>query len=362
MTTINSVDVMFDSTNAGKDPLITGTRDNPTFTLLPPISNCVGISVISADVPFTYYTIDVFNQWFAIQNNSNAAVTRRCRKLTPGTYNQAEFVTHFNQVGRTAGYDSNGTIAPNGVSDAPGAKIFIDPTDGKIILGLVNTNANGDDLGYTTTLQGSSMVFLTNIEVPNRCCPDNIPVGGSTLPDLLGWPQNNLYFFPTTPNTTLYDNNLNLLPSTGSFIKAPKPVRLAGPKQMFLQSNLAGQMHGSVRNQLTMQPLISFWPVNALYQGTIDMFRERPIIMPATSSTISKIDLSLIIGSKQMYGNSYTTQTPYLQLNGESFRAAIRFHIQEQTTDIVQDEAGNNFRSLSSASYEKMPNPTRRLR
>jgi hypothetical protein len=374
---LNYVDVLLDTSSVGVEMNVTGSRDNAVFTLNPPIENCVGVSVITADVPFTYYVIDATNQWFGTTqcNNSNVPDMRfvRYRRLTPGTYSKSEFVSHFNQVGLSQGYNADGNDATQREGYHFGLKAFIDDTDGRIVIAMLNLiNATPPtQLDYTTTtITDQNVAILLNSSGPYSGAPPGVyPVGniaagqpvapqGTLLAKVLGFKEGP-YTFPPTPG--LYDNNDQALPSTIRARKGLTVVKLEGPEQMYLKSDLGSLMAGSVRNQTGNQSLIAFWPMNAQYQGTIEYYREEPITIPVTKSDILRVQVSLALGNQIKYGNNPTTLTDYLQLNGESFRIVLRFEV--YTPDYVRsnDVAGNNVLTTSNpiVSYVKRRKATR---
>ena len=280
------IDVVFDSTLAGTAQ-VTGTQDQPIFTLQPAIENCVGVSLIYASVPFTYYVIDQTNNEVVLRFllNGNVAASYLLQ-LELGSYTSVEISQVFYDAIRVfpefnVGYDI--------------LTFEVDQTTTKLRVWLANELVyNGFRLDFAATERSCHDVFGFEKKVYTAAVS------------------------PFVTNNGVYLNNRKV-------INAPRVVNLTGPNQMYLKSSFAASLHGSVRNQISQQQLLAFWPVNVNYGGIIDVQRENPPMIPVSKQSISTISFSLAIGNRQQYGHSDNIARDHLSLNGEGFQVALRF-------------------------------------
>lgn len=277
---IKPIDVVFDSgeVDTGR---ASGTSDNPRFAMLPAIERCVGISLIYANIPFTYYVIDETNNQFKVGSTTCS--------IAPGTYNSVNLIPQLQ-------------LATTGLNLA----FFVDVTTSKLVSYL--------------TVAGS---FTLDFNVANSCA------------EVLGFAQTS-YASIDPATVPLYDNADTLL--TKQYIQGPRVVNLSGPSQMFVSSDLGSIIYGNVRNQTGNKSLIGFFPVNNNYQGTIDMVRENPPVIKTSPVNVSTVELKLTIGNRTSYGASGLS---YLSLNGEYFQVAIRFWVESDVNEYTTDTIGN---------------------
>lgn len=280
MSALKPIDVVFDSAEVDTGRAV-GTTDNPRFTLLPAIERCVGLSVIYANVPFTYYVIDETNNKFNVTTSGTTTCT-----VVPGTYNSINLIPQL-------------LLATNGLN----LQFFVDLTTSKLV-----------------TYYNSTSPFTLDFNVTE------------SIADVLGFDK----VAYSSVTTGIYDNADALI--TNSFVQAPRVVNLSGPSQMFLNSDLGSIIYGKVRNQTGNKSLLGFWPVNSNYQGTIDMVRENPPVIKTSAVNISNLNLSLSIGNRTSYG---ANSSPYLSLNGEAFQIGIRFWVESDLNTYTSDKVGN---------------------
>lgn len=307
---LEPIDVIFDGDEIALSQRVTGTRDNPIFNITPPINDCVGVAVLYASVPFTYYVIDNTCNRFDL---TLSATTYNC-SLAPGTYNTQNIAGEFLAA-----------IARQGTTTVSSQFIaFVDNTD--INFTIYNNTA------------GSGTPFSLNFNVANSAY------------QALGFNQ-------TTYNsvTTQFNDNNEVTLAKHNII-APRVINLTGPGQMYLNSDLGGALFGKVRNQTAAQGILGFWPINANYTGTIESFRDNPMRIPIGRSTITSINLKLLLGNRTVYNNGDGTgNTDYLQLNGEAFKIAIRFFRLAAGERIVTDGAGNSTITSQDSSRSSVP-------
>lgn len=293
---IEPIDVVLDSEEIATSDQVTGTRDNPSFTINPPITECVGLAVLYASVPFTYYVIDRTCNSFELTYQST---TYTC-SMTPGTFNSTnvggELIAAISRA-------ADSTVAGSFTA-------YVDTTDNNFV---IYNNTAGSGISFTLNFNVLNSVYRT-----------------------LGFNQSSY----SSAATTFYDNSETAI--TKHRVIAPRVINLTGPGQMYLNSDLGGSLFGKVRNQTAAQGLLGFWPVNSNYTGTIETFRENPIMIPVGKSTITKINLKLLLGNRTEYDVSNTGILDHLPLNGESFQVAIRFFRAAAGERTVTDAAGNS--------------------
>lgn len=292
------IDVIFDSDEVGSVQ-VGGTKDKPTYVLLPAIEDCIGVAVTYANVPFTYFVIDDTCNVLSLNGNS---VT-----IIPGTYNSVNISTQLKSL--FSAY----------ISDI---EIFIDSTTSKMVI-------------YSLTATVFTVLF-----------------GSEQLAKIFGF--NNLSNTSTTA-TFLNDSDTAVVGKHN--VQGNKVANLTGPSQMFLDSDLGSGIFGSVRNQTGNRGLLGFWPINSNYQGTIEYINPNPEMIPMTKTKISRLNLSLTIGNRTSYGTAGSpgTNTNYLQLNGEPFQVGLRFWKKVEEGVEVNDQLGN--RSYQVHSTPRLYNP-----
>jgi hypothetical protein len=309
---LEPIDVIFDGDEIALSDRVTGTRDNPTFNIIPPITDCVGVALLYTSIPFTYYVIDNTCNQFQLGYQS---LFYTCT-LTPGTYNAqnigGEFIASISRA-------ANATVAGQFTA-------FVDNTDMNFVV-------------YNNTA-GTGTAFNLNFNVINSAFQS------------LGFNQQNYI----SSATTFYDNTETAF--TKHNVIAPRVINLTGPGQMYLNSDLGGNLFGKVRNQTAAQGLVGFWPVNANYTGTIESFRENPMRIPIGRTNISTISLKLLLGNRTQYNSGDGTGAKdYLQLNGEAFKVAIRFFRLAAGERVTTDSAGNSTTSTTEMGKSSVYRP-----
>jgi len=322
------VDVLFDSdlANDSGDIYVGGSRDSPNFNLFPALSDVKGVSLIYANVPFTYYVIDSTNNKFTFQvdGGGDTLIT-----IPPGTYNSITIASTLENIIR-----ANVTLTEDSASK--GFYCYVDSTTGKLTF-QNQTDTNDDTLasGYT--------IKFDQTESPHK---------------ILG-------FDPTTYTATYVAGTTDDtdVPINSYVLTGERTVNLTGPAQMFLNSDLGSAIYGSVRNQSNFKGLLGFWPVNANYQGTIEYVREDPPIIPMSKTSISKINLSLTLGNRERYSNLNGQVNPYLQLNGEAFQVGLRFWLDNAGSEAEHnDSMGNAVMSAGGGHQSSVYKPKKQLK
>ncbi len=312
MSSITPIDIIFDSDQVDTSTNVTGVRDRPIFTLQPAIENCVGVALLYANVPFTYYVIDNTNNHFGLES---AGVYYDCT-IAPGTYNSVNIASQVIDA-----------LARASVPNFTHYAAFVDNTDSKFVM-------------YKTSNVHISFK-LDFVTIPDNQCFR-----------VLGFEQA-IY---TSTTATFNDNAENVITNTNN-IKSPRVVNLSGPGQMFLASDFGPTIYGKVRNQTSKDALIGFWPVNSNYQGTIEYSREDPPRITMSRTTVSKIQLKLLLGNRTQYAIG-DNQVEYLPLNGEAFQVGLRFFVLESEENQSYDSVGNSVISLQNKNRSSVYQPT----
>ena len=294
--TLRPIDLILDSTLATDNTaFVTGTRDEPVFSLVPPIDDCVGISLIYANVPFTYYVIDDTNNKFGWTNNLGAQFN--CT-IVPGTYNSINIGNQLIDALGRAGVTTTSLI------------FYVDSTTGKMVI-------------YDSANPSFSIRFAGYADSAHQA---------------LGFDKTDY-----AASVQTFRDDAEQVITSKAVVFAPRVVNLTGPAQMYLASDFGSAVYGSVRNQTGNQGLLGFWPVNSNYQGTVEFVREAPPIIPISRTSISRIKLGLLIGARTSYGIGDTTaRQSALGLNGEGYQIGLRFHVISTEQNMTNDALGNS--------------------
>jgi hypothetical protein len=306
------IDIVFDSIQVGSEN-VTGTTDNPQFNLRPSLEDVVGVSLLYACVPFTYYVIDTTNNKFRVNlgvGTGSTPLLTAIAEIIPGTYNLTNILLQLEDaIKRTSLVflnPGNGTMW----------NFFVDDTTSKLVTYL----DGGNHLAWDW--------FELDFTVAN------------SAHEALGFAARN--YRSTTGS--FRDNAEQII--TADHLIAPKVINLSGPNQMYLGSSLASTLHGSVRNHASQNQLLGFWPITENYQGIIDVMRETPPMMYFGQKTsVSNVSFELTIGNRQTYshidisGSSVIRQ--HLSLNGEPYQIALRFYKEVSDEGKNQTHSGN---------------------
>jgi hypothetical protein len=306
------VDIVFDSIQIGTEN-VTGTTDNPQFNLRPSLEDVVGVSVLYASVPFTYYVIDTTNNKFRVNLGSGTAppLFSTICEIVPGTYNATNIVLQLEDaIKRT-------DLAVLNPGSGTMWKFFIDDTTSKLV----------------TYLSGGNSGLFGWFEL-------DFTVTGSAN-EVLGFAAQKYRSI-----TGDFRDNTETVISNAKHLFAPKVVNLSGPNQMYLGSSLAATLHGSVRNHASQSQLLGFWPITENYQGIIDVMRETPPMMYFGQKTsVSNVSFELTIGNRQNYTHfdnaGAATVRTHLSLNGEPYQVALRFYKEVSDESKNQTHSGN---------------------
>lgn len=344
------VDVVFDSSVA--DGTSVADLDNPTFSLLPAIENCVGISLISAQVPFSYFVVDYTNNQFNVTINNynptpNYTGAVYTVSLLPGTYTSNNilpmlaYAIHYNT---TVVVGSGGAGAADDLYTVFDMRFVIDDSTSSLLMYLNNATvaaASGPGAGGSEFFQIS---FPTATSIASVIGFTNYPLKKSS-------------------KGAIYDNSDTQIGSTTlHYVYSPFAINLSGPSYLFLHSEkLAGVCPGAVRNSTTSTDIIASIPVNNNYQGTIEYLNPIAQRIPFTKSNLpSKVDFRWTLGSRTIFDIDNGVRTNYLKLLGQPFLIVMRFYVASATSQIENmNRFGDKFiESQSQNTGAKRPNET----
>lgn len=339
-------DVVFDSSEADGTSL--RDLDNPTFSLLPSIENCVGMALLSAQVPFSYYVIDFTNNQFSIRINTSTTISGGQYQnnvykvsLLPGTYTRNNLepmlafciryktvVTKF--TGGNAGTDSD-------LYSVFDLRFDIDDTTSSL---LMYTNSS--------TVNAINEVALFQIEFSDKSAAPYLGYSNYPLKKSLRGPVYN-------------NSDVEVLPNAHN-IYSPFAINLSGPSYLFLHSEkLSGVAPGAVRNSTNSSDIVAYIPVNNNYQGTVEFLNPIAQRIPFTKCNLpSKLDFRWTLGSRTEFNIDGGSTRNYLQLQGQPFLVVMRFFIAQSTTQIENmNRFGDKYtESVSQNTGAKRPNET----
>lgn len=279
-----------------------GTNDEPTFHLPVPLQNVMGIKVLSAQIPFSYYVLEdddtAITLWTSqvINNQRTLNPNPVTLHIPAGTYGDADYLASTLQ--NTLNSAVQGANYRYAVQFQPAAgqmKIYATKTaDGSEI---TQTSDTGD-----TTFYGVMLQFPSS------------PSGGS-LAQVLGMSPDAVYGNIPADNTTQPAYSVN----TGF-------LNLTGPQYLQVYSNLAQRLSTTfLTNGSTTPypPVIARIPVNVNPFQTITYTDANPaMFFDTTLDRVQTVNLSLRLGRRE--DNA-------LSLNGVPWQIVIMVLTQRDT-------------------------------
>lgn len=302
------IDVTFNSNQIGVSPNATGIRDNPTFNIVPPITDCVGIAMKQASVPFTYYVVDLTSNVFELIYNPGGGLTTYTCTLSPGSYNAQNIGGEFIAAIKRA--------YPEFITSPDEFVAYVDNTEQTFIV-------------YNTR----NIAFTLNFNVSNSAF-NNLAFEQASFTSITG---------------TFYDNSE--VARTFPRIESPRIINLTGPQDMYVDSDMGGMLFGKIRNQTAADGLIGHITIGTNYTGTIEEKEENPMMRDVGRCTISRISLKLKLGNITRYDNGDGKGVrDYLPLNGESFFVKLRFFRLKTRERVTTDSMGNSATSTQDST------------
>ncbi len=326
------VDVAIDSGS----PYNTGTRDQPLFDIVPSIPNVEAMSVISANIPFTYLVIDATNNTLKFTTPDTLGTTYTIY-LAPGTYTATNFVTMFNNIVQIQ-YDTS-SPQNGGVSASGGSGTWEDVYNAYRLTAFIYESSSTLTLYTDTTGTAGTKDFQIDFS------------DSTSAFQSMGFDQQAGYdatlatiFIDATTNTT----------KTVYYVEAPYTVNMSGPGFIYLISDLAQQIKdGAVRTERNTDSILQIVPVNNNFKGTISFTNPKPEKIWFSKTQINRIQCSLILGHRTTFcpGNDYTYYNAngapkivdHLSLMGQPYQVVIRFYSRKETTQDYKQENGDKF-------------------
>lgn len=338
MDEFNTIDIIIDSSVANGSAVV--NRDAPEFTLLPPIEDVIGMSVISVQVPFTYYIIDNTCDQFVVTitgptnggggTDYNGGVYTVTIPL--GTYTSVNLPPMLNYCMQTASQVTK-------------------------VGGVGAATELGTVIGMTTLIDNTTSAIL--FYVSGALYRNQTPFTISFLPatsaaDVLG-------FSSAKASTTGVVNDNSDVPLNGgsstNYLYSQNSVQLSGPPYLYLHSNLASTSHQAVRNSTNSTDIIAAIEVNNNYQGTIDYSPQNPQKISFSKTSISNLNFYFTMGTRLSFDTTGYAKR-YLELQGQPFFMRLRFYKSDASkSTYVMNNLGDKYVSEDSVSTgAKRPN------
>jgi hypothetical protein len=275
-------DRIFDSGNSDNND-----RNQPLIELASSIDDVVGICLVSANVPFTYYVFDSTNNTFVI----TVSGTPYTITIPPQTVNIAELPLVF-------------ASAFSAVSNSTNFQFYVDNTTSQLV--IYNTAAASFSLDFTAS---------------------------TAAYDFLGFAATTYSSATVLSLGGIYDNSGIALTSTYTAIVSPFAVNMSGEPQMFLHDRFVGPaLNGSIANDTNSADIIGEFRVNTNYQGYITYENPAPVMYQTQIASVKKLHLYLTVGNR----------TTPLDLEGAKFQIKLRFFCRKKQVDSHgADQFGN---------------------
>lgn len=310
MTELIPIDVILSSGEANGEA--TTNLDSPIFTI-DEIPDVVGVTVLQASVPFSYYVFDNLTNQFRITvtgGSTPAQSTYTCT-IAPGSYTSVNLIPQIIKAFATS-VNSTGSVVDIA---AAGFTAWVDVSTSTLVI-------------YTT---GASTTFTVNFGGGINSAHRTIGYYGA--------PTVTATNAATTP---LYDNN-DVARTSGYYAISPFSVSLSGDNILLLHSNLAGSVYGTVRTHTNASDILQFMTVNNNYQGMIEWMNPDTKMKPMTKTTISRMSFYLTLGFRSKF-KAGSDETNYLQLQGQPFQLVLRFfRINDAQIDYRSNSLGDKY-------------------
>ena len=318
-------DVILDSSVANGASAI--NIDNPTFTFLPPIDDVVGITIMSCQIPYSYYVVDNTNNQFIITitgstlaggtdfNGGVYTIT-----VPVGTYNSTTLPQMLTYCFETAAQitKTGGTGTAVALGTTMDMKAFYDTTLSKTLFYINGVNYKGN--------VPFSVSFPT----------------ATSMAEVLGYLGSSASASTASSTGLIYDNQDIVLAggSSTNYVYSPFSAQLSGGNYIYVHSDLASNTHQSIRNATSNQDIIAAIPVNNNYTGTIDYINNTPRPISFSKTSISKINLFLTLGNRTSF-NTGNGAKNYLELQGQPFFIVLRFERLDPTQSSMVSNGRN---------------------
>lgn len=315
------VDVILSSGEANGESVV--NLDYPNF-IMDELRDVVGVTVLQASIPFSYYVFDNLTNQFKITVTGGsvpATGTYTCT-ITPGSYNSINLIPQLTNAFTTASPSALATF-----------RAWVDVTTSSLV--IVNTS-------------GSGGAFTVNFAAPINSAANT-----------LGFYNTSSVASVSTGSVPLLDNNE--VSVTGNYVTSPFSVNLSGDNLLFLHSSLASSVYGTVRTHTQSSDILQFMTVNNNYQGMIEWVNPNPTEMkPMTRNTITKANFYFTLGFRTRF-QAGNVERQFLEFRGQTFQLALRFYqINDAKIDYVSNRLGDRaIRASSQTGSTMAPQQTR---
>lgn len=306
--------------------------NNPHF-ILDELRDVVGMTVLQASIPFSYFVFDNLNNQFRIQVTGGTSPpvvdgTYTCT-ITPGSYNSINLVP---QVLKALRESRNLVNAPVDLV-AAGFTAFVDVSTSALVLLNENTADGG--------------AFNVNF------------TGVNSAANIIGFYGGVVGNSVNTSVTPLFNNNETAV--AGNYVSSPFSVNLSGENLLMLRSTLASSVYGTVRTHVASSNILQFMTVNNNYQGMIEWVNPNPTERkPMTRNTITQCQFYFTLGFRTRF-QAGSVETQFLDFRGQGFQLALRFYqINEARIDYASNALGDRaIRMHSQTGSTMQPHQTR---
>lgn len=313
------IDVVLSSGEANGEAAV--NTDQPRF-IMDELRDIVGVTVLQASIPFSYYVFDNLNNQFKITVTGGLSPTPGTYTCTiaPGSYNSINLIPQILKAMTT-------TLTGAGFT------AWVDVTTSALVI-------------YTT---GASTTFNVNFSGVNSA--QNIIgfYGGASVTAT-----------QATVGNPLFDNN-DVAKTAGYYVQSPFAVNLSGENLLFLHSSIASSVYGTVRTHTNASDILQFCQVNNNYQGMIEWVNPNPTEKkPMTRNTISSVSFYWTLGFRTRF-KAGSSETQYLELRGQPFQLALRFYqINDAKIDYKSNSLGDRMITAESQTGStQQPQQTR---
>lgn len=316
------IDLVLYSNESNGESII--NPNNPRF-ILDELRDVVGVCVLQASIPFSYYVFDNLNNQLKIVVTGGTTPlpsTYTCT-ISPGSYNsinlvaqlQKAFQTSVNSSGQTVNLTTAGFVA------------WVDVTSSALVI-------------YTSGSSTSFQVDFTNV---------------NSAQQILGYTNGGITASQATAGAPLYDNN-DTARTSGYYAISPFSVNLSGENLLLLHSSLASSVFGTVRTHTNASDIIQIITVNNNYQGMIEWNNPFPEKKPMTKTTITSASFYLTLGTRTRF-KAGDSETQYLDLRGQPFQLWLRFYqISDARVDYYSNRLGDrSIMARSQTGSSKQP-------
>src|SRR3990172_525705 len=278
-------EIQLDSRTAFSTPDASYSMLNWPLYSLEQVNNIVGIKVISAIIPFTYYTFNSNNNTFLL--TESAGVTNAVVTIPPGNYNSTTFITALQTALNTASGTLTYTVTFSG-------------TTGKFTI----TNTGGGVTTFTLTFGTTGDPGFTN--------------------------PRNMMGFNAGANTS----------TTSQSLVAPNAAMIQGDNYIYINSGIGNGIKNYIPltntgNGGSATPIVACADVNVDAGEIINWIDENPqYFFSDEINNLSKIDFYLTLGNNPQK----------LDLNGQPFKIKLGLLTRNTTAQKLQTPLYGNQR------------------